>query len=189
MLLTFFSWARRPLFWKVNDEGEGYHMSLLLQNTTRLTGFCALALVALGAVNGAGAAPMQSKNTRHAKVNHMMNDPLKDKVCQGAERLKELKFNDEFFAPMKGGAKRATTRKGVRCVAEGDILDAQTVEGVKKGTLKIQKARTLKFDDIDAELAAAEDATVEELKEGLREIYGPEIEKETLTAIYFDYTP
>jgi len=116
-----------------------------------------------------------------------MNAAMAARICRGPAQTKPLSFLNEFFEPMAKGEKVATTRKGERCYRVGSVVPAINEQKEEVGSLKIKKVRVIKFSEIDASLAKAEGATVKELKEGLVEIYGEEIKKADLTAIYFDY--
>lgn len=125
----------------------------------------------------------------HAQEGDERRNPMNTEECKRSTPLQEIRFLEKFVDDLKSNVKRATTRRGIRCVKAGMRLKATDPDGKHLGTLMVSKAILLRYHEINKEIAKAENTTIEGLKRGLVSIYGPEIKKQNLTAIFFLWLP
>jgi uncharacterized protein YqfB (UPF0267 family) len=106
--------------------------------------------------------------------------------CLGQPLLTELAFSPEFKQPVLKGEKKATTRLGVRCFAEGQkIRMTDPTKKITWGTLTVKGITHTTFNALTPEIAAREGASLDGLKAGLIGIYGEKIRTEPVTVVDF----
>lgn len=123
--------------------------------------------------------------SQSAQSSDLMGAP----ECKDRPALDSIKFNNEFFSDIESGKKVATTRIRIRCYQAGSTVKMLDQANTDKGAAQITKVSKLTFAQLTEDHAKKENCTLQELQEGLLEIYGPEVKTSDLSFVEFQIPP